>query len=339
MSKQSSLTESSINNLENENQFLKTYTNDKGSIKFSYTYSNKKDNVTEYYDTEAILDICFNKVSACATPIEIITLIRTILRNYEEDQLILEINNQTKYLAIEIKNKKTLFFCVRELVEIDGQKETFNADYEFGKELKFSLSNNSKVNIDVDAYYDFMLSSTGLMEELEQAKSKKISRDDRRMCEFYKAFYGETPNFTEEDVNVKYQVMMVILLSLYRIPLSYRFELNNYNGQIMPISETITAFTTNLIPFGKIKDFKEYDIVPKNLITIIKAVSSSIKEIALEEENELDTLIKISNILYNNNFNIRNKVTKTNEKANYTAVEANAILTKIKKASKHISKN
>ena len=216
--------------------------------------------------------------------------------------------------------------------------------------LDFELSSpkNFKLHLDASTKIASLIS---LIDALNNIAPKEIELDEdtKIICKLYKILYGENPNFTDKDINIKIKTMTLLILSFYGIALNDKFELISYQEKTVPMSQKLTTKLNKLISLGKIEIEEDYlEELPKNLTNFLIAINQTIteyttkiNEYALDKETELDTLIKFSNIFYANNCSLRKpsttKITQLAKETSYPIEEIKNIFEKVKKNKRNFN--
>lgn len=174
-------------------------------------------------------------------------------------------------------------------------------------ECKFEYNNLSGFKFECDKQSSNVVISllTEMVEQLyflKQFKKYDLNTDDKILIEIYRLFYNENPDFSDKNINIKIQTMMLILVQ-FNISLSeYSFTL--WKNSKIPTSEDLNMQINKLYSFGKIKGEDNYIVLSKEAKKVIKTVSESLNNLITSNENFLEKLMLISRIIYISRYRI-----------------------------------
>lgn len=279
-------------------------------------------------------------MSSYKDPIKVITLLKTILRNYKQKNL------QINYTDEQNKEMTTIRYINGILTEfnrktlLDTTMEKI-IDYKNDK-ISIQISNIAKDKMTQEVYE--ILETEELISNLKKIKPLKIYETDKFLLSLYKIFYEENPNFSSEDINVKIYMMYVIIISAYGlVELKDIFKIETTKEKTYSNSSHLMSSIERLTPFGEIVFDEEDNYINKELKEIIIAIREVIKDYTKEGQNQLDTIIKFGNIMYANDFKIKvptklSDLSKIANQANCSNAEVKEILNRIQDAKRKIRK-
>ena len=185
--------------------------------------------------------------------------------------------------------------------------------YELGKELKITFSNDNLIN---SKYFKNKITTINEcmknLEKLNDIIPISLDKTSSILCEVYKLFYNEYPDFSSKNINIKIQTMVVILTE-FGIILDDKISFIMLKNKI-PISLYLQKKINTLIPLGQIESVNNYVIITEDVSKTIKAIKEVIKEFITNKDDEIKFLQKFSNIIYIRN-NIASPHSKTSELA------------------------
>lgn len=233
--------------------------------------------------------------------IENIESIRTILRHCQEKSLIILCKTNPRNVTEEIT------YADSSLISYKEENKTYHINWNTntGINLTYLTHNDPKESITdyegLKAAKDNIGEILDKIYKLQQATHFSISRHQIAMIEAYREFYGENPDFSEKDIDIKIQMMTFILshMTCYGCYFDYPFRLFKFkSGDKMPYScELEKELISTLYPYGKIEDDFKFQYGDKHLRRDIKAVGETIKEFA-KDGDLIKTLMSINALLY-----------------------------------------
>lgn len=280
--------------------FQKEYQENDSILKFIFNgyHQNKNLNKEEY---DELLDKVFYRMLIYQDIDKIMTWFQTIFRNFKEDYIELSINRNNKETKVEYKNKKLVYFEIKE--NLDTMK-TLNVIYSTPFNFHTYIENNSLNNKETLEKYEEKLKDVWqLIYKLENVSVVKLQERDKTIWEFYKLFYEENPDFSSEDISVNIQTMLCILIQ-FNISLDYGFDHTLLNSK-MPFSLALQYDLDRLIPLGEVQEIEE---------PVVQMAERRKKEIQwigkLVRENtngDLNKLIQLSTIIYASRYDLSEK--------------------------------
>lgn len=276
----------------NKKTFAKLVT--RGNDKFYFKFIGLPQNDSIDYDKlNNTINNCFNNSIETNDIKEKISWIRTIFKDFEEIYLEINLHYQTT--------------CKEKIIYKNKNLNNYQKSIDDQININYNLETNPNLfldiaNVKLNNYHSYKIKSeitNSIMEHLYslvEINKIELTTDEKALCIFYKAFYGEYPNFSNKDINIKMQVMMSILTN-FGICLddSYSFMLNSKK---FPISIALSKTVHKLKPFGKIENLDNMVRLDEILEQDIKTIGKIIKKHLSNTTNELECLKKLSTIFY-----------------------------------------
>lgn len=303
------------------------------SIKLEYKGISTKDNIDLDKINTLLEDFTKNHRHNCME--ENITIVRTMMRDFEEKLLIISYQNKSGSEIVKYDNNNLILYKNNnnEVNCTDG----FKIKYEPTSGIKLNYNNH---NIDLAKYSSIRPVSEEITKILEKiyslinAKAITLDNYDKALIGIYKLFYNETPDFSSKEINVKIQTMMFILAE-FGIGL-YEFKI--YKKERIPLSLELQQKINKLYPLGEVDDINVK--ISKETKKIISIVGEYIRNTIPNEQSKNEALIKISKVIYAKKYLLSYDCT-IKEISNYTGYtfdEVNSSLKLVKKVKNEIDK-
>ena len=303
---------------------------EKPNINFYFKFIGKEKTKIDYEKILINIDNCFKKQKLYNNMPQNITWIRTLLSDFDEEYL--EVNLSTNDI------NKTIKYVDKTLVLYESEENnSLLVNYEIEKNLNISLLNQPKNILNYPNYEIIKTTYNAKLEELSKLQKVNIvnlNTDDKALCLIYKLFYGEYPDFSSKNINTKIQSMLAILIE-FGICLNDKISFR-MNHQKIPVSLYLEQEINKLTPLGKIEVIDNSVKLSEYATKIIKIVSKSIKEFIPEDYEEVEVLPKISSIIYAKR-NIVSSNAKNIEIAKATSRSENSV-NEVLKLTKKIDK-
>lgn len=257
-------------------KYTKTYNLNNEILIFTYIGEEKSSKNIDEEKINQLLDRCFLNTNYHLNFVslkEVISWIRTILRDYDETYLsVYAINEELKHAtddcyiyesSAEFINKKLAFYKKNNKVCLDKKNNIFQPFF-------------SNVFKPSDFAYDYETLKKDMPEiaELECINEVKIEKDEIEACEYYKLFYGDYPDFSDPDVNRK----------LYMI---YRFSILFLWG----IKEYTQVALHSLMPYGKFESTEVELNLSDEEKNEIRILGEEVRNLSLDQMYRLHDLI------------------------------------------------
>lgn len=323
----------------NKRVFERNFKNNNSILLFEFSGNEKKDNI-DYKRINKLLDDCFNHLKSYKDLERNVSWIRTILKDFDEESLtVLTICDDSK-IFVKYKNKELQVYEAT-LKEKTNEKNIFLVKYDCDKGINFSFLNEKAIEyLFVKKITDQVSKILEILYSLKDTPAIELNCDSKLLCEIYQLFYNENPDFCDDNINIKVQVMMFILaefgLTLGSSGSTYSFT--TLGKGRMPISSTLGNLVDNLTPLGVIETIEEPIKLSEESKLTIQIVGEILREHIKDTPNQTMTLINISKIMYASRSNLSSfNMDKVVEYSNCSKqeVESSAIL--IKKIDKKLS--
>ena len=267
------------------------------SIKVQYNGIPKNDNVN-VDKIETLLEDFINNHKH-NNMMETITIIRTILKDYEEKLLVVFYQDEKGSELVKYDNSN-LFLYEKNKKEVNSNYyDKYNIKYEPTSGIKLDY-NNRETDID---YLGIELISKEIIEIMKQiyylknTKAVVLDKDDKVLIEIYKLFYNENPDFSSKDINIKVQTMMSILEN-FGISLGDDYGFRLLAKVKIPISLNLKQRINKLYALGKVSSVEDSINLANESKKIIKIVGECIRETISNKQNQNEALITISKIIH-----------------------------------------
>lgn len=307
-------------------QIEKQYIKRNSLISFTLDGDEICENIN-YDELEHLLDATFQNMKSYEDMPRNVSWIRTILKDLKEKNLIIEVNsieNQVRkeYLIGYKKNQLTYFEYTQSMEYAKNEKDKFKVRYDLNTGIKFQIPALDRIE-EYEQVKDLIGNMIELLKKLENPMSVTLNHDSKLLCDIYKTFYQENPDFSDKDVRIKVQTMMSILEE-FGITTKGALWFAYYPHNIrFPISLGLESLVDELAPLGEIKIIEESIQLSEKEKNIIQTVGHILSEHTPDIPGEL---MKISRILYAR----RNQLpwASTNqEMASYTKTSLNEVET------------
>lgn len=256
--------------------FKKKYVNKWNVLEFTFRGIEKKENI-DIEELSNLLDRCVRKIDNIRDVKKIILWIRTILKDFEENSLQLFVLGNRYETQIVYQNEKLVFFKRSEVLE---DATLLDVVYKNINDFNISIANEHAEIVRL------------LMKEIlsleEYSIHDSLNADEIKICDSYKLFYNENPDFSKEDIDVKIQNMFYILNS-FDVHNKYSFTLDDDSL----ISYNLEALIKNLIPFGEV--VIENANLPENYQRKVKMIGELVREFTGNNSAKIN---EFGNLLY-----------------------------------------
>lgn len=275
----------------------KQYVQKYSLIKFTL-YGEEVCEDINYDELDRLLDSAFNNMTNYEDMAKNVSWIRTIFKDLKEISLTIEANcinnNIRKNLLIHYRNKQLISFEYEQSIKHTKVScDKFSAKYNSDTGINFNIPAFETIE-EYESSKNLVNSMIDQLEELENVKPIVLNHDSKLLCEIYKTFYQESPDFSEENINAKVQTMMSILEE-FGITLEKYSGFSIYSDTNFPISINLGYLVHQLAPLGKINEIEEPIKLSEEAKNTIAKVGHIISEYTLDIPEKL---IKVSRILY-----------------------------------------
>ena len=319
--------------MHNEKTFTKTIKETNNYFYFKFLGNPKRENIN-YVKITRLINNCFNESKNHNDMIRNVTWIRTILADFDEEYLEIQVINPKKESSQLIyENKEIKLYHIINKA-FDEFNNSFNMKYDLGRELNFSFSvQNSKV-IEYPNYQNrinFINESMNKLYTLNTISPIKMDQTSKALCKIYRLFYGEYPDFSAEDINIKIQSMMSILTE-FGVSIDDKISFMMLKNK-MPISLYLQDKIKNMTPLGKIEVMDNSVKLTEHTIKVTKVIRECIMESIPDEYEKKEVLTKISSIFYT-----KNNIVSSKAKISEVASICNSVENEVKATLKLVRK-
>ena len=210
-----------------------------------------------------------------------ISFLRTIFVDYDEKYLYIKYSDKSKVEYVEYKNKElTLYDCKILESNKKGNKSSQN-----------NLKQRSRI-----------------MDALKNIGPIGIGPTEYRLIDCYNYFYDMNPNFSNRQVSVLFQCMILILRK-YGINV---LELNDYvfdQNLGIPVSQSLDKIVSDLFPYGMIRKKGNDKSLTEDEIVRIKTIGKDVFN-QISGVDRFQGVMRITSSLYND----ENKLDEINQK-------------------------
>lgn len=274
--------------------------NDWQSIKISFSGVPLKEDI-DYESKKNFLIKLLNKNVCLFSINNTIKYIRTVLRDFDEKELKIELITEEYWDIVEFKNKKIKSFN-RKIVDKDNLI-TYNFRFDkvsgvnisvfpkFGKICSVNFLTNNKENIkeETNNFYSLICN-------IEKTNPQYLHNNDKILLEIYKLFFHKNPNLLDSNTIIKLHSMVGIL---------------NYFGICLPddditipysnshsVSVQTNYITNRILPYNDSFDLIESIKLKEEYKNEISAISFMINEFLGKYDDNIKILEIISQIVY-----------------------------------------
>ncbi len=320
--------------------FRKTYETENGrgkaTLSFTFYGNGKKANREEKSE---LLDKCFKKMTTYRDVRKIVKFIRTVLKDFEEEYLSVTVKNAKEEIKVEYKNKQLVYYIEETNLE---NGNTFTTIYSTPFNIHSFVSGQNKKNL-ANIEYTEMLKDTfkNSISTLENYEVKEeLYPSEQHICDLYKLFYGQNPDFTKVETDTKTQAMFYIL-NYFCLDFSYDFD-TPFEGSLFPCSLKLMQELKDLIPLGKMvideKEIKIQDFQKRQ----VKMIGEKVRK---EIQNDIIALMQFCKVLHEDEKQLRyveeadyNKIAESTELEIAEVLENIELARKIEKETDKIKK-
>ena len=230
--------------------------------------------------------------------IENVTILRTILREYQEISL-------DVIVSCDDEKEKVFYLNLYNLHWFNFTKNSQKYKIKYDNIMGLELNYHNEVD-NLKKYTDDLSDIMKYISDLSNVGPIIINDNDKALIEIYKLFYKENPDFSSEDINVKVQTMMSILSEFgITIDCDYAFYLKKKKK--MPMSLKLKEMVKKMYPFGVVNEVKDNIKLADESRKIIEIVGDSIMDVIHDEDDMNEALITISKVIHASRYNLSSK--------------------------------
>lgn len=272
--------------------------------------------------------------------VENVAIVRTILKDYEEQLLAIYYENENGSECVKYDNHN-LFFYQYDITKSRSEESQISIEYNPGNYLDFSFEDFENNIIDYPNSKKTITQFTDILNKIYQLKHIKaieLDRNSKQIIEIYKLFYDENPDFSKKNINIKVQTMLSILIE-FGISLEGDYGFQLLGKDKMPISLELQQQVNKLFPLGEVTFIDDPIPLSKESKRTIKIVGECIREAIGDGFNKDKQLITISKIIHAGRYNLpsNSNIKKLSEFANRTPNEVKSSIRLVKRIEKKIN--
>lgn len=232
--------------------------------------------------------------------IENVTIVRTILKDCEEKQLVIFYQDEKGSELVKYDHLNLLLYEKSKREENSDCNDRYKIKYEPTGSIKLDYDNHK---IHVTDYPGIELITEEITEIIKQiyylknTKAVTLDINDKTLIEIYKLFYNENPDFSSKDINIKMQTMMFILAE-FGILLDDDYGFSLCGAGKVPVSLNLEQRVHKLYPLGEISSIDDNINLADESKKIIKIVGECIGETISNAQNQNEALITISKVIH-----------------------------------------
>ncbi len=273
-----------------------------GVLEFIYNGTAKNSNI-DISNVKYLLNKFKNRNLTFSSMETNLRILRTILRDFNEDSLFISYENNDFIETLEYDNYEISYFYKEDM------KNNMTIDYEKSHGIEVKYDNNNIINNidDIKLTTDRINTILQEMHRLNKVKEVELTDDNKLLIEVYKSFYNEDPDFSDEFINNKIQAMMSILCTFnlgftsYDYIDKYGAYFDKYRDET-PFSISLYGTVNNLFPLGKITNVENPYYLSNRAEKEIAIIGETIRNTESYKENELATLSTFSKVAYGTNY-------------------------------------
>ncbi len=134
---------------------------------------------------------------------------------------------------------------------------------------------------------------------------QNITNDKKALIEIYRLFYGSNPNFTDKNINIQIQAMMVILF-YFGLPFGNDYGFHFLHSKMMPISFSLQDDIESLFLLGTVNDTKLIKLLECEIRRIETVRNFLFQDVVVDSTID-ELIISISKIIYTKEYCLSSK--------------------------------
>lgn len=274
--------------------------------------------------------------------IENVSIVRTILKDYEEKSLDIFYKDEKGSELVRYDNSNLFLYEKSQREENSEYYDRYKIKYEPTNGIKLDYNNHETDVVDYPGIELVSKEITEIMKQiyyLKNAEAVVLDTDDKVLIEIYKLFYNENPDFSSKDINIKVQTMMSILAGFY-ISLGDYYSFSLCGKVKMPVSLDLEQRVNKLYPLGEVSSIEDSVKLAEEPKKIIKIVGETIRETISNEQNQNEVLITISKVIHAGIYSLSSNcdVKKLSELTERTTDEVASSIKLVKRIETRINK-
>lgn len=291
--------------------FEKTISTLKGTLRYYYNGTPKKEGV-DNDKTKKLLDKIFNNNCFGNDIKRIVTYLRTILIDYEEEYLFVETRTENIQRDVRYYDGKLTRYNKSEILkDISSNKDKISFQYDASGESTFSFSNISEELKDYllkEKLKEFVSSEMDYVFCLKNIKPVDLDKDSKIIITIYNLFYGKLPDLSDLDIETKLQNMLYIL-SMYGISVEIKEdEVSFARWGKYPESPILGDWLREVIPLATNVEVFDSSKLNKKTVKIITMVAEEIQYSFFNKSNKNLSFERFCYAVYCKNYVYRSNI-------------------------------
>ncbi len=255
--------------------------NPDGSTVYLIYQGRTKDGSDNHEEAIGKIKVYLSKPYLCKKIKRSVCILRTILRDYDEDYLYLKYEDDDVIKYIQYQNNELLCF------EKKYKKSKNSIKYTKRKDVHFDMRDAD--TMEEDEFQEISKS----FDKLRNIGPFKIDDASKLLVEVYRIFFKTDPCFTENNINDRVQCMMY-LLKEYGIVFPEFSDIGTHDDT--PISVNLERLVYHLFPYGSITEKFESQLDEKQK-KVIRIVGRNVCDAVKNYRNPTEALVLICSMM------------------------------------------
>lgn len=286
----------------------KTINFKEGSVEFRYVGSCDENDASVQYAEELIDNYVLNyKDRGTESILDAVTVLKTILQNYKEELFVFYFENNKNFEQVKY-DLGHLFLFEMKRTENDGERYYVKFEPQSGIRIDYNYR-DEQVNLASPIGSQCFTQKTSevmnLIGNLVDITPTKLETLDEDLIQVYKAFYNENPDFSDPNINIKVQSMLVILEEFgLKFFDKYNYYFIHYmQGNSYPNSPDLEVRINELYPYGEIEVDENNSRLTEKAKKRMKIINESILT-AIGDNDLVEALKVISTVVFTSKRNL-----------------------------------
>lgn len=286
----------------------KTINFKEGSVEFRYVGSCDENDTSIQYAEQLIDNYVLNyKDRGTNNILDAVTVLKTILQNYKEELFVFYYENDKNFEQVKY-DLGHLFLFEMKRTENDDERYYVKFEPQSGIRMDYNYR-DEQVNLASPIGKQCFIQKTtevmNLIVNLVDVTPTKLETLDEDLIQVYKAFYNENPDFSDPNINIKVQSMLVILEEFgLKFFDKYNYYFIRYiQGNSYPNSPDLEIRLNELYPYGKIDVDENNSRLTEKAKKRMKIISESLLN-AIGDNDLVEALKVISTIVFTSKRNL-----------------------------------
>lgn len=244
-------------------------------------------NKISYFEVNYLFNIYLENIDLDKDYIKIIRDIRTIFKDLDENELILNYNKGGKdYYKIYYKDKELIRYENKE------NSDDYISNFIFNKNgILYNINPKNINEINTNVY----LNRIKELNALSNIVGNELTNEMLFITKIYRLFYNEYPNYNSKNIYTRIN-SLIFLLKEYGVKIPYNYKFSNNNPNKIPMCD----YLNDLIDFCKTFSYLDTQNIEidKKSIETINIIRDSIKESKTKEIKLKNAVLYLSIFLY-----------------------------------------